>query len=58
MIIKCIHFIIVLKRIKEKLGKQDFLNDMEEVFERVIENQKQIQTKLLQALRDFTQATT
>ena len=46
------------ERLKEKLGKQDFHYDMEEVFEPVTENQKksQNQTKLesekqLQALR-------
>ena len=51
--------------LKEKLGKQDFHYDMEEVFEPVTENQKksQNQTKLesekqLQALRDSTQTTT
>ena len=53
------------ERLKEKLGKQDFHYDMEEVFEPVTENQKksQNQTKLesekqLQALRDSTQTTT
>ena len=53
------------ERLKEKLGKQDFHHDMEEVFEHVTENQKkcQNQTKLesekqLQALRDSTQTTT
>ena len=53
------------ERLKEKLGKQDFRYDMEEVFEPVTENQKksQNQTKLesekqLQALRDSTQTTT
>ena len=53
------------ERLKEKLGKQDFHYDMEEVFEPVKENQKksQNQTKLesekqLQALRDSTQTTT
>ena len=52
-------------RLKEKLGKQNFLYDMEEVFEPVTENQKksQNQTKLesekqIQALRDSTQTTT
>ena len=50
---------------KEKLRKQDFLYDMEEVFEPVTENQKQSQnqTKLesekqIQALRDCSQTTT
>ena len=53
------------ERIKEKLGKQDFHYDMEEVFEPVTENQKQNQTKQqelsekqIQALRDSTQTTT
>ena len=53
------------ERLKEKLGKQEFHYDMEEVFEPVTENQKksQNQTKLesekqLQALRDSTQTTT
>ena len=53
------------ERLKEKLGKQDFQYDMEEVFEPVTENQKksQNQTKLesekqIQALRDSTQTTT
>ena len=53
------------ERLKEKLGKQDFHYDMEEVFEPVTENQKKSQnhTKLesekqLQALRDSTQTTT
>ena len=53
------------ERLKEKLGKQDFPYDMEEVFEPATENQKknQNQTKLesekqIQALRDSTQTTT
>ena len=53
------------ERLKEKLGKQDFHYDMEEVFEPVTENQKksQNQTKLesekqIQALRASTQTTT
>ena len=53
------------ERLKEKLGKQDFHYDMEEVFEPVTENQKksQNQTKLesekqIQVLRDSTQTTT
>ena len=53
------------ERLKEKLGKQDFHYDMEEVFEPVTENQKksQNQTKLesekqIQTLRDSTQTTT
>ena len=52
------------ERLKEKLGKQDFHYDMEEVFEPVTENQKQSQTKQqefsekqLQVLRDSTQTT-
>ena len=57
--------LIKAERLKEKLGKQDFHYDMEEVFEPVTENQKksQNQTKLesekqIQALRDSTQTTT
>ena len=57
--------LIKAERLKEKLGKQDFHYDMEEVFEPITENQKksQNQTKLesekqLQALRDSTQTTT
>ena len=53
------------ERLKEKLGKQDFHYDMEEVFKPVTENQKQNQTKQqelsekqIQALRDSTQTTT
>ena len=53
------------ERLKEKLGKQDFHYDMEEVFEPVTENQKKSQTKQqelsekqIQALRDSTQTTT
>ena len=52
------------ERLKEKLGKQDFHYDMEEVFEPVTENHKQNQTKQqeisekrIQALRDSTQTT-
>ena len=52
------------ERLKEKLGKQDFHYDMEEIFEPDIEKQKksQNQTKLepekqIQALRDSTQTT-
>ena len=33
------------ERLKQKLGKQDFHYDMEEVFEPVTENQKQNKTK-------------
>ena len=53
------------ERLKQKLGKQDFHYDMEEVFEPVTENQKQNKTKQqelsgkqIQALRDSTQTTT
>ena len=53
------------ERLKEKLGKQDFHYDMEEVFEPVTENQKQNQTKQqelsekqIQALLGSTQTTT
>ena len=53
------------ERLKEKLGKQDFHYDMEEVFEPVTENQKQniskqqeFSEKQIQALRNSTQATT
>ena len=53
------------ERLKEKLGKQDFHYDMEEVFEPVTENQKQniskqqeLSEKQIQALRDSTQTTT
>ena len=49
------------ERIKEKLGKQDFHYNMEEVFEPVTENQKQniskqqkLSEKQIQALRDST----
>ena len=49
------------ERIKEKLGKQDFHYDMEEVFEPVTENQtkhQELSEKQIQALRDSTQTTT
>ena len=53
------------ERLKEKLGKQVFHYDMEEVFEPVTENQKQNISKQqelseiqIQALRDSTQTTT
>ena len=53
------------KRLKERLGKQDFHYDMEEVFEPVIvkqaeatENQKQLSERKLQALRNSSQTTT
>ena len=44
------------ERIKEKLGKQDFLYDMEEVFEPVIFKQQELSEKQIQALRDSTSA--
>ena len=37
--------IFIAERLKEKLGKQDFHYDMEEIFEPVTENQKQSKTK-------------
>ena len=53
------------ERLKEKLGKQGFHYEMEEVFEPVTENQKQniskqqeLSEKQIQALRDSTQTTT
>ena len=53
------------ERLKEKLGKQDFHYDMEDVFEPVTENQKQniskqqeLSEKQIQVLRDSTQTTT
>ena len=49
------------ERLKEKLGKQDFHYDMEEVFEPVTKNQTKQQQqpeKQIQALRDSTQTTT
>ena len=52
------------ERLKQKLGKQDFHYDMEEVFEPVTskqaktnENQKQLSGKQIQAQRDSTQTT-
>ena len=58
-------FLLKAERLKEKLGKQDFHYDMEEVFEPVTENQKQniskqqeLSEKQLQALQDSTQTTT
>ena len=52
------------ERLKEKLGKQYFHYDMEEVFEPVTakqaestENQKQLSEKQIQALRDSSQTT-
>ena len=51
------------ERLKEKLGKQDFHNDMEEVFEPVTakqveatENQKQLSEKEIQSINQQTQA--
>ena len=51
-------------RLKEKLGKQDFHYDTEEVFETVTvkqaeatKNQKQLSGKQLQALRDSSETT-
>ena len=53
------------ERLKEKLGKQDFHYDMEEVFEPVTENRKQniskqqeLSEKQIQVIRDSTQTTT
>ena len=49
------------ERLKEKLGKQDFHYEMEEVSEPVTENQtkqQQQSEKQIQALRDSTQTTT
>ena len=53
------------ERLKEKLGKQDFHYDMEEVFEPVTEEQKkniskqqELSEKQIQVLRDSTQTTT
>ena len=49
------------ERLKEKLGKQDFHYDMEEVFEPITENQtkrQELSEKQIQALRDSTQTTT
>ena len=50
------------ERLKEKLSKQDFHYDMEEVFEPVTakqaeatENQKKMSEKQIQALHDSTQ---
>ena len=58
-------FSLKAESLKEKLGKQDFHYDMEEVFEPVTEKQKQNKTKQqelsekqIQALRDSTQTTT
>ena len=57
---KCLIF---KERLKEKLGKQDFHYDLEEVFEPVTtkqveatENQKQLSEKQIQALHDSTRA--
>ena len=49
------------ERLKEKLGKQDFHYDMEEVFEPVTEKQskqQELSEKQIQVLRDSTQTTT
>ena len=55
--------LIFKERLKEKLGKQDFHYDLEEVFEPVTtkqveatENQKQLAEKQIQALHDSTRA--
>ena len=55
--------LIFKERLKEKLGKQDFHYDLEEVFEPVTtkqveatENQKQLSEKQIQALHDSTRA--
>ena len=52
------------KRLKEKLEKQNFHHDMEEVFEPVTakqaeatENQKQLSENQIQALHDSSQTT-
>ena len=53
--------LIKAERLKEKLGRQDFHYDMEEVFEPVTENQKQIKKvseTQIQALNDSTESTT
>ena len=44
------------ERLKEKLGKQDFHYDMEEVFEPVTFKQQELSEKQIQALRDSTRA--
>ena len=49
-------YLLHKERIKEKLGKQDFLYDMEEVFEPVIFKQQELSEKQIQALRDSTSA--
>ena len=49
------------ERLKEKLGKQDFHYDMEEVFEPVTEKQskqQELSEKQIQALRNSTETTT
>ena len=51
--------LIKAERLKEKLGKQDFHYDMEEVFEPVTENQKQHENNInqqIQAINDQTKA--
>ena len=56
-------YLLRKERLKEKLGKQDFHYDMEQVFDSITENQKQNQTKQqelsekqIQALCDSTRA--
>ena len=44
------------ERLKEKLGKQDFYYDMEEVFELVTFKQQELSEKQIQALRDSNRA--
>ena len=44
------------ERLKEKLGKQDFHYDMEELFEPVTFKQHELSEKQIQALRDSTRA--
>ena len=44
------------ERLKEKLGKQDFHYDMEEVFEPVTFKQQEFSKKQKQALHDSTRA--
>ena len=49
-------FLLRKERIKEKLGKQDFHYDMEEVFESVTFKQQEFSEKQIQALHDATHA--
>ena len=44
------------ERLKEKLGKQDFHYDMEEIFEPVTFKQQELSEKQIQALHDSTLA--